>query len=115
MAAGNSDLSWTNAVAFEWATIELSVGIICGCLPVMRNVLVMLLPPFARHWMSAPRRSQSPITLPLRKTSDQMRVAALPMDSEEHLHNNSIALALMSDDKFDASGQRNGFQRQLSL
>ena len=92
------------------------MGIVCACLPVMRNVLLMLVPPFARNWMSAPKRSESLGTLPLRDAqANTMKVASLPVDSEESLHNNSIAMALMNRDEFEGSGMRSGFQRQLSL
>jgi hypothetical protein len=52
------DISWAKSDVFIWSSVEPSIGIISGCLPTLRPLLMCILSPW-RNWVSSSGKSCS--------------------------------------------------------
>jgi hypothetical protein len=48
IVTNSSDPYWDGEAAATWSIIELNLGIVCGCLPVLRPLLVKIMPGFTK-------------------------------------------------------------------
>jgi hypothetical protein len=53
-----SDISWAKSDVFIWSSVEPSIGIISGCLPTLRPLLVKLVGPW-RNFLPSSKKSSS--------------------------------------------------------
>ncbi|KAK0621961.1 hypothetical protein B0T17DRAFT_642347 [Bombardia bombarda] len=87
-----------------WSTIEISVGIICTCMPTLRKIIIWLFPSIFGGSRSAPASRKSPYYNSSGNTGNSNNDGSRNRDPYAHMHKPSVA-------DFDTTGAWNDPRR----